>query len=173
VQHRGQLRLRSVVFDTIWPAQDELVAVCNRAWQRIRVPLLSRKERRHEIPHRRCSCGVHASNDVEVAASYLYLYDDVRQRHLCGRAIGRVSLWGSVVEGDLGWRGSHAYPQRIFLPSTDRNGRDVDVDEMLEGLSRYRVPIEVVDDDADTPVARAVRGVKQGRRRQRRAKASS
>jgi hypothetical protein len=147
--------------------------VCNRAWQRIRVPLLWRKERRHEIPHRRCSCGVHASNDVEMAASYLYLYDDVRQRHLRGRAIGRVSLWGSVVEGDLGWRGSRAYPQRIFLPASDRAGRDVDVDEMLGGLARYGVPIEVVADDDDTALARAVRGVKQGRRRQRRAKASS
>jgi hypothetical protein len=126
----------------------------------------------HEIPGRSCDCGIHASNEVGAAADYLYLYDDLHQPHLRYRAIGRVSLWGSVVEGEKGWRASRAYPERLFLPRTDRYGRPTDVELILEGLADYGVPIEIVDDDSQTAVADALRRVKP-RGRRRRAKRSS
>jgi len=34
------------------------------------------------------------------------------------RVIGTVPLWGRVVECTRGWRGSHAYPNRIYVPAT-------------------------------------------------------
>jgi hypothetical protein len=111
VRQRRELRLRSVVFNTIWPPEEELVA----------------------------------AHDLERAANYLYLYDDVRQPHLRSRAIGRVSLWGSVVEGEHGWRASHAYPERILLPSTDRAGRPTAAEAIAEGLACYGVPVEILD----------------------------
>ena len=90
----------------------------------------------------------------------------MRQPHLRYRALGCVLLWGSVVEGEHGWRAARAYPQRIFLPSTDRYDRPTDFEAVADGLADYQVPIEVVDDDP-TPVARALRRVKPKRRRPR------
>jgi hypothetical protein len=55
-------------------------------------------------------------------------------------AIGRVLLWGSVVETDAGWRATRAYPQRIFVPAVTRH-------ELRRGeriarrLAGYGVPV--------------------------------
>jgi hypothetical protein len=138
-----------------------------------RVGLPWRRAATHDVPVPACGCGVHAGKELQAAADYLFLYHDVRQSHLRHRAIGRVSLWGSVVEGEKGWRASRAYPEHIFIPRADRSGRPTDVDALLEGLADYGVPVEVLDDDAQTPVARAVRRVEPRRRRRRRAKATS
>jgi hypothetical protein len=85
------------------------------------------------------------------------------------RAIGLVSLWGSVVEGESGWRASHAYPKRLFLP---RSERARDAEAIRRGLADYGVPIEFLD-DGDTPVGQAVRRVGRSRRRRRRAAVQS
>jgi hypothetical protein len=159
------VRLRSVVFSTVWQPQEELVAACNRFWMKIPLPRAWRRAATHEIPSSPCACGIYAASDLETAAHYLYLYDDVRQPQLHARAIGRVSLWGSVVEGEKGWRAARAYPERLYLPTTDRFGRPTDVDAILDGLADYRVPVEILEDDAETDVARAVRRVQRRRRR--------
>jgi hypothetical protein len=142
--------------------------VCNRLSIRLRLPYLRRRARTHAVPLDRCSCGIHATKHRQTAANYLYLYEDVRQPQLRYRAIGRVSLWGSVVEGEDGWRASRAYPERLFLPASDRSGRPADLEPILEGLSDYGVPIEILEDDAETALASAVRRVKQDRRRRQR-----
>jgi hypothetical protein len=79
------------------------------------------------------------------------------------RAIGLVSLWGSVVEGETGWRATFAYPKRIFLPRSERGSV---VGAVRTGLSDYGVPVELLD-EADTPAALAVRRVARKRRRRR------
>lgn len=145
MKQRRELRLRSVVFNTIWTPQEELVAACNHIWARLPLRRLWPAATRHETPSRRCTCGIHAARDLETAASYLHMYDDVRQPHLRCRAIGRVSLWGSVVEGEHGWRASHAYPERILLPKTDRRGKPTPVDAIADGLACYGVPVEVIE----------------------------
>jgi hypothetical protein len=117
----------------------------------------------HDAPVPRCSCGIYATNDPELAAEYLYLYSEVLQPHVLYRAIGLVSLWGSVVEGETGWRATFAYPKRIFLPRSER--RSV-VETVRTGLSDYGVPVELLD-EADTPAALAVRRVARKRRRRR------
>ena len=161
--------MRSVVFDTIWPAETELTAGCNRLWTKLRERLPWRAELLHEVPVSRCSCGIYATDDPELAAEYLYLYSDVHQPHVLYRAIGLVSLWGSVVEGETGWRASCAYPKHIFLP---RSQRRIDIEGIRAGLEDYRVPIEILDDD-ETPIGRAVRRGRRDRRRRRRATAQS
>jgi hypothetical protein len=168
VQDRRRLRLRSVVFDTIWPADEALSAGCNRVWSRIRSKLPRRSEVVHDVPVWRCSCGIYAAHDPDLAAEYLYLYSDVHQPRVVYRAIGQVAMWGSVVESESGWRAAHAYPKRLFLP---RSHRRRDVDAICNGLADYRVPIDILD-DGESPVARAVRHVRRDRRR-RRAVASS
>jgi hypothetical protein len=165
VQHRRELRLRSVVFTTVWLPQRELVGGCNRFWMKVPLPRPWRRAMAHDVPADPCACGIYATSDVETAANYLYLYDELRQPHLRYRAIGRVSLWGSVVESERGWRASYAYPERIFLPRTDRLGRPADVESICDGLAGYGVPVEIVEDDAKTALARAVRRVQRRRRR--------
>jgi hypothetical protein len=165
IKYRRQLRLRSVVFDTIWQPQAELLAHCNHPLSRLASSRFWPGADRHVVPAPECRCGIYASSSVDTAASYLYLYDDIRQPHLYCRAIGSVSIWGSVIEGERGWRGSFAYPERIYVPATDRYGRTMDVDAIAVGLTQYGVPIEIVDDDDPSPVARAVRSVKANRRR--------
>ena len=163
VQQHKRLRLRSVVFDTVWPAEAELAAGCNRVWTRVRAHLPWRDEPEHDVPVSRCSCGIYATDDPELAAEYLYLYNEVHQPRVLYRAIGLVSLWGSVVEAESGWRATFAYPKRIFLP---RSQRRTDVETLRRGLSDYGVPVELLE-DADTPVAAAVRRVRRNRRRRR------
>lgn len=163
VQQRRRFRLRSVVFDTVWPAETELTAGCNRLWTRVRNRFAWRSDPVHEVPVWRCSCGIYATSDPELAAEYLYLYSEVHQPHVVYRAVGLVSLWGSVVEGEAGWRASHAYPKRIFLPSSRRRH---EVEIIRDGLADYGVPVEILD-DTETQIARAVQRVRRDRRRRR------
>jgi hypothetical protein len=115
------------------------------------------------VPVSRCSCGIYAATDPELAAEYLYLYSEVHQPRVVYRAIGLVSLWGSVVEGESGWRATFAYPKRILLP---RSQRGSDLEALRSGLSDYGVPVELLD-DVETPVSDAVRRVRRNRRRRR------
>ena len=161
MQSRRRLLLRSVVFDTLWLPETELTAGCNRVWTRVRKHLSSHGGPRHDVPVWRCNCGIHAAKNPELAAEYLYLYSNVQQPGVLARAIGLVSLWGSVVEGDLGWRASHAYPKHLFLPKPRRR---VGAEAVRGGLAEYGVPIDFVEGE-ETPVARAVRRVRRDRRR--------
>ena len=38
------------------------------------------------------------------------------------RVLGRVSLWGDVVECAWGWRASFAYPAQIYVPDRVSRG---------------------------------------------------
>lgn len=169
VQQRRRFRLRSVVFDTIWPTETELTAGCNRLWTRVRNRLAWRSDPVHDAPVSRCSCGIYATSDPELAAEYLYLYSEVHQPHVVYRAVGLVSLWGSVVEGESGWRAAHAYPKHLFLPPSQRHE---DVERIRDGLADYGVPVDFLD-DSETPIARAVRRVRRDRRRRRYATSQS
>jgi hypothetical protein len=64
--------------------------------------------------------------------------------------IGRVSLWGRVVECERGWRAACAYPARLYLP-LGRHGRlsflsgpAADAERLALALRIYGVPVELV-----------------------------
>jgi hypothetical protein len=59
-------------------------------------------------------------------------------------AIGRVLLWGSVVETDTGWRATRAYPQRFFIPHERRRA-----ERIARRLAAYGVPVRRLE--AATP----------------------
>ena len=154
VIHRGhEFQLRSIAFTDPWPVREAFVAKCYRMMARL--PLFRRKTS-HTPVTLECDCGIHAANNAAAAASYLHLYEDLPQRAICHRALGRVALWGTVVEGELGWRASRAYPQEIFLPASGAKRR-VGLEAIVEGLSVYGVPINVVDAD-DRRLAQLVAG---------------
>lgn len=57
----------------------------------------------HVAPHASCTCGIYAAHRPDQCAGY-------------GKyVVGRVSLWGSVVPGDKGWRAELAYPAELFV----------------------------------------------------------
>src|SRR5204863_5020235 len=70
----------------------------------------------HPVPGAACSCGFHAAQDAADAFSYARGRDEPGT--LC-RILGEVTLWGHVLETEGGWRASHAYPVRLYVPDPD------------------------------------------------------
>lgn len=141
-------RLRSVVYDALWIPRSELIARClHRAFT---FPWRKRSE--HVPPASSCGCGIYAAREPEEAASYL---DGRSSADGLGlhRVIGTVSLWGRVVECTRGWRGSRAYPSRIYVPQRRAPYwlRAERFEEIAFGLTDYGVPVELLDADASGP----------------------
>jgi hypothetical protein len=139
-------RLRSVLYDAVWPARRELVACCLRRSPRWR------RRGEHVAPVYRCRCGIYATREAEDAASYLEgrSWEEALAVH---RVIGTVSLWGRVVECTHGWRASLAYPKVIYMPATRGPYwlRAERRDEVALALTDYGVPVELLDTDARNP----------------------
>lgn len=85
----------------------------------------------HRTPTTRCTCGIYAAREPGLVASFLppairsaativtpaiLGYDTVV-------AVGLVSLWGDVIEGELGWRGRFAYPKELYVQAAVKHYR--------------------------------------------------
>lgn len=76
-----------------------------RTWQpREIVEASCRTSRWHEAPDPACTCGLHGTQGLEVL-----------RKTKCPAVLGRVALWGRVIEHELGFRARFAYPQRLRL----------------------------------------------------------
>lgn len=148
-------RLQSIVFGTDWPVRNELSARCELALRRP----FTRPWRRmptHEAPSAHCDCGIWAASEIDYAAGFFHLYDDLLGHRSVHRVIGRVCLWGFVVEAGLGWRASHAYPAHIYVPTHREDGRRVDATNIARGLADYGVSVEIVEKGVGEEVRRAL-----------------
>jgi len=60
--------------------------------------------------------------------------------------VGRVALWGRVIECQRGWRGTHAYPTHLYLvgPALDRR-HGPDARTLAGQLAVYGVPVDVLE----------------------------
>ena len=74
-----------------WPPRQIVRATCKR-------------HRSHDAPEVDCRCGLHASQSIAILT-----------RTRCPAVLGRVALWGRVVEHDFGYRARFGYPQRLRL----------------------------------------------------------
>jgi hypothetical protein len=74
-----------------WRPREVAQATCRLAWS-------------HEAPNADCSCGLHATREL-----------DFLRRTRCPAVLGRVALWGRVIEHEHGYRARFAYPQRLRL----------------------------------------------------------
>jgi hypothetical protein len=92
------LRLASVIHDHLWDLDGPTLAACAE---------------RHAAPEAGCACGIHATREPAPVLPYLRGRDGPGT---VGRILGRVALWGTVVEHEHGWRASHAYPVELWLP---------------------------------------------------------
>jgi hypothetical protein len=143
VEYDGELRLASLVYHVVWQPRAEVRAWCRRSLAALplgRMPL-------HGPPAIDCCCGIYALQSAELAAPYLRFKVDesVRSVH---RVIGRVSLWGRIVECHDGWRAASGYPEELYVPTgvTRRPKRRSRARawQVAESLSAYGVPVEVV-----------------------------
>jgi hypothetical protein len=99
-----------------WPARQPIRAVC-------------RKGRTHGTPAEDCECGIYA-----LAKRSQFKFRDLafyrpREDLL---AVGRVALWGTLIEGTLGWRAEVAYPAELWVVS--RSHSEVDAGVAAWGL---------------------------------------
>jgi len=149
VDQDGALRLRSPAFLTLWLPRREAVALCRRSFPSRRVFGLPE----HRAPEERCSCGIYAAREAAQAVPYLSRLFP-RRPGVLHRVVGRVSLWGRVVECERGWRGASAYPCALYVPTAARRRLFsfrrlppplVPAEEVALGLAEYGVPIELVD----------------------------
>jgi hypothetical protein len=130
----GVTRLSSIFYRSNWPHCAPLVASC----QHVRLPLWPFRREWHEAPAARCGCGIYATSAARLRAylrGRLTLIEGIS-------VVGRVSLWGTVVECESGWRASLAYPEELYVPifgiESARAARIVD------DLRRYRVPVREI-----------------------------
>ena len=104
----GGVRLTSPLFDHVWLPGEPAVASCLRHEDRFTPSLAA-----HDVGSADCGCGFHAARDPADALSYLQGRD--APSTLC-RVLGEVTIWGDVLQTDAGWRGTLAYPARLYVP---------------------------------------------------------
>ena len=81
------------------------VAGRSRPWKPMQpVEAACKHARMHAAPHIECTCGLHGTHEL-----------DILRRTRCPAVLGRVALWGRVIEHELGYRAQYAYPQLATL----------------------------------------------------------
>jgi hypothetical protein len=110
VRRGSELRLGSVIADELWPRGRELVASC-RAHEIPSNSVLLGRNRDHRAPERTCTCGIYAAREPAAVWTYLRGRDE---HDTVARVLGRVRLWGRVVEHEAGWRAQFAYPLEVY-----------------------------------------------------------
>ncbi|TML30657.1 MAG: hypothetical protein E6G26_00095 [Actinobacteria bacterium] len=116
-------RLGSVLHDLLWQPGGPVVAECRRDDDPFATPIGP-----HPVPAAECNCGFHAVRDPVDALSYARGRDEPGT--VC-RILGEVVVWGHVLETEAGWRASHAYPARLYVPDA----------EIAAALATYSVPV--------------------------------
>lgn len=109
-----------------------------------------REQRCHETPQANCTCGIYASKSLDHLR---------RLGYLDNRIHGEVSLWGSVVEHEEGWRAQFAYPKEFLVPISLVPLNMGKVESWLGTFSAYRCDIFIVGDSGTVSLWRTGSGV--------------
>jgi hypothetical protein len=151
LRRERKVLLRSLYFPLLWEPGRHAEAECLH-----RCVLRPWRRREHGAPQERCDCGIYATTTPTAAADYLRFVQPAPVETIL-YAIGRVSLWGLVVECERGWRGSYAYPAALYLPMRLLAGLSrVTKREVADGLARYGVPVKVADASDPSELADAI-----------------
>lgn len=149
---RDGYRLASVVKSTVWPPGEPLAAEC------LRSPLGTffrrRRAKMHAAPDAGCECGIYAGRLARVGD---YLTEPPAAA--VTRVLGEVSLWGTVIECERGFRASLAYPARLYVPVDPAFAAEERWEALVAALEAYGVPVEVLPARA----SEAVRVVRESR----------
>jgi len=105
--HRTEagVRLAPTTPRSDWPTHEAIHATCSGAHTRLYMVFNPELQAQHRSPEPWCTCGIHAMKEPR------------RLAHGANRAgaIGRIAMWGRVVEHSKGWRAEFAYPSRVRL----------------------------------------------------------
>jgi hypothetical protein len=146
-----RLLLRSLFFPLLWEPGRRLEAECLH-----RRLLRLRPRSPHEAPQERCECGIYGARALATAADYLRFIQPVPHEAI-HFALGRVSLWGVVLECERGWRGAYAYPAALYVPTRPVARRPrLTPRQVAEGLSVYGVPVRVADASNQSELVHAI-----------------
>lgn len=100
-------------------------------------------EGEHMSPNEHCVCGIYAVKDELTASKYLrnelsvtrsWREKIASEGGIFRFAIGKVSLWGNVIEHENGYRAQYAYPYEVIL---------IDGDENIAGSLRRQYQVDV------------------------------
>lgn len=156
VELDGSYRLCSLAFWTIWQPGTAARASCRRSLINPgRAPV------GHGAPDLACSCGIYAARSARQVLAYARAFRP--RSDTVHRVLGTVSLWGTIVECQGGWRAERAYPATLYVPAFRRRrrlGRKraplVPIEDLAFGLADYAVPVEIVDSSTDRELAELV-----------------
>lgn len=149
VDDHGTTCLASVFHPHRWPHGEPLVASC----ERLRIRCWPWRRQLHEAPAAGCTCGIYAASAAIVRQ---YLPDHLTR--IGGLPIlGRASLWGVVCECERGWRASHAYPERLYVPVARMDYRRAA--RVIADLRRYGVPVAALHSETADAVIEEVRAL--------------
>ncbi|MBV8258982.1 MAG: hypothetical protein JO073_14315 [Actinobacteria bacterium] len=141
-------RLSSLFFEEVWKPNAAVEARCNRrSW----LDRFGRFRQAHAAPGEHCECGVYGAR-IEQAAAYLW-HPRIAPRRAHLHVLGRVRLWGDVVECERGYRAALAYPAELIVPALP-GGRS---GEIADGLGRYGVPVRLVECRTREEIVQAAR----------------
>lgn len=169
VERDGALRLRSPLYQTMWPPRRELVAGC-RPRTEFALSLLQAGRFGHVPPGGECGCGIYGGLTPRQATRYLLRFFKPRG-DVVHRVLGTVALWGTVVQCERGWRSSFGYPVHIYVPVPSRRGWFhlarirpplLPAEEIVLGLADYGVPVELVECSSHDELAEIIEGAGVG-----------
>jgi hypothetical protein len=140
----GYLWLESLLYATRWSPHRQLEARCI---PHRRCYFCSPRELEafatHPAPDADCECGIYAAASPATLAPYID--STYPGRTALERVLGRVRLWGKVIECERGWRAEHAYPERLYVPGRPGGEREEhDALEIVAGLRDYGVRISAL-----------------------------
>jgi hypothetical protein len=127
MKYRDQYLLGSLFNNVAWFPATPLHAQC--------FPTISGSV--HRSPAETCRCGIYAARHEAIE------WASIAQRGLKSLVVGRVFLWGEVIEAERGWRAARAYPERIFVPRIREPFEEADF-RIVDGLAAFGVPVEKV-----------------------------
>ncbi len=155
VESDGVLQLSSLRYAGIWEPGTEVAATCRRSLAYLpwgRMPI-------HTAPASDCVCGIYGAVKVEHARPFLWVAGSEAAAY---RVVGRVSLWGRVVQAQFGWRAEFGYPEHLYVPATTHYARlgwrrrRLRAEEVASELEAYAVPVDVVDGVESAHASRVV-----------------
>lgn len=103
--------LMSVTHTGPWTPRQPMEATCDKSTGRGN----GVKREGHEVPDEQCSCGLYSAKTLDHLMSMTYHRYDA-EKHGMYHVIGKVKLWGKVIEGSQGWRAQIGYPSELFVP---------------------------------------------------------
>jgi hypothetical protein len=147
------LRLCSIVYHTLWPRRQELVASCRSSDYRLKPELPAK----HTAPEAACRCGIYACESAAGATPFLSC-SRTPARQTLGLVLGRFSLWAR-------WSSANALARRArlagqHLRSSAQRARALPArlqpgaETVALALGSYGVPIESVACESVAELAR-------------------